>query len=112
MKKNGATDVVKKWFKYLKNTKSKPNISANPTQTQDSLPDVLHATEEENEEFYDMEELLEHRIITEEEVEVNIKVQKEFSLVAKFHVENMSVLQSICMGNEFQKAIEERKRKD
>lgn len=63
------------------------------------------------EEFYDMEELLEHRIISEEGnfdtnyAELKMRLQHGNS-AAKFHVENMSILQSRYLLQEYEKTIQ------
>lgn len=103
MKENGATDVVKKWFEYLK---LKPKKNAKAAQADDIHKESLPDEETEIQEFYDMEELMEHRIITEDDdVEVKYKIENDNSL-AKYHVENMSVLQSKYILKECEKAIE------
>ncbi len=104
IKENSARDIVKKWFQYLK---LKPNQNAKVAQVQEVPPEV--ETDAILEECYDMDELMEHRILNEDEHfdgHFELKFSHECdSGVAKYHVENMSTLQSRYLLKEYEKAI-------
>lgn len=107
IKENVAADIVKKWFVYL-NVKSNKNAK---------VPDMTTEVETETDadldvdEFYDMDELMEHRIITDDgDVDHIIEVKYRFendNSVGKFHVKNMSVPQSKYLLKAYEMTIQE-----
>lgn len=107
IKENAATDIVKKWFDYLN---AKSNKKAKVAQAENIRQEVPpeKETDSDMDEFYDMDELMEHRIVTDHCVNnVDVKVRMGNSnSVGKFHVENMSVVQSKHLLKEYELAIE------
>lgn len=111
-KENRVTEIVKKWFVYLNQKSNKNAKAARVNDNRQEVPPEV-ATDADMEEFYDMEELMEHRMITEDDddddrAEIKIRFDLEnCNNVCKFHVENMSILQSKYLLKEYEARIQE-----
>lgn len=106
IKENNVTAIIKKWFVYLTaKSNKKAKVPPKVQEVLEQLPDLK--TDADMEELYDMDELMEHRFIAEDDDDylgVKMRLEKSNS-IAKFHVENMSVLQSKYLLQEFEKTV-------
>lgn len=107
IKETNARDIVKKWFEYL-NVKSNKNAKVAQAENVSEEVRPEKETDADIEEFYDMDELMEHRILTED-VNCGKKIRVEngsITSAAQFHMENMSMLHSRHLLKEYEKAIQ------
>ncbi|XP_037051302.1 NFX1-type zinc finger-containing protein 1-like isoform X2 [Bradysia coprophila] len=105
-----AIDAVKKWFEYLqvnanknaKGRKAQKDNSQAETPSEEAYADVGE------EEFYDMDELMEHRMIFDDVVDhAEIEAQFEHSnSVGRYHGKEMSIPHSTFLLKEYERNIQ------
>lgn len=101
-KENRTAEIVKKWFVYL-NPKANKKAKAAPVIDPPEVPETVANIEE----FYDMEELMEHRMITDFDNLSELKIRLDLEhCVSKFHVDNMSIPQSKYLLKEYEKCMQ------
>lgn len=92
---SNAVDAVKKFFVYLQVNKNAKGRQVEKTK-QNVPPRVEendNAEDDDEEEFYDMDELMEQRIVSDDVIDP-VKLQKRFvqsNSVGRYHVKEMSI---------------------